>query len=131
VVPPRGGGAAGGGDGGESRAFNHALADGEPAPEGLAWRRGVPQDAGLFYEYSKPFPAAGVTAVVETSGQSVVTGFDFENVEVRRVFFVPGSYEPAEYAKHDGLMRLGHVGSMAYSETVRALRLALLPGKAD
>lgn len=93
--------------------------------DGMAWRRGIPVDAGLFYEYARPFPAAGITAIVETSGQSVVTGEDFETVEVRRVFFVPGLYEPVEYSKHDTALPLGYVDAIAYSETVRAMRTAL------
>lgn len=93
--------------------------------DGMAWRRGVPVDAGLFYEYVMPFSAAGVTAVVETSGQSVVTSYDSGQVEVKRVFFVSGSYDPVAYTKHEHALPLGLVDDVALSETVRALRHAL------
>jgi hypothetical protein len=36
--------------------------------ERLGWLRGIPQDAGVFYEHTKPFYAAGVTAVVGYPG---------------------------------------------------------------
>jgi len=96
----------------------------------MAWRRGVPVEAGLYYEYSMCFPAAEATAVVETSGQPVVTDYDDGKVTVLRVFFVAGSYEPVEYAKHPHALELGLVDEVAFSETVRALRLALRPTKA-
>jgi hypothetical protein len=99
--------------------------------DGLGWRRGVPLDAGIFYEYARIFPAAGVTAVIETSGQTIVTGEDFDLVEVKRVFFVAGAYEPVEYPKHEYALALGLVDAVACSETMRALRLALRPAKTD
>ena len=32
------------------------------------WSRGIPQDAGLFHEHSKPFEGANVTAVIQYAG---------------------------------------------------------------
>lgn len=88
----------------------------------LGWRRGVPVDAGLFYEYALPFGSGEITAIVETSGQSVVTSYDDGETEVKRVFFVPGHYEPVEYATHPQALPLGLVDGVAYAETVRELR---------
>lgn len=99
--------------------------------DGLAWRRGVPQDAGLFYEYSLPFVSSQITAVVETSGQSVVAAYDFDEVEIKRVFFVAGHYEPTEYHVHQHGMPLGLVDDVAYGETLRALRQALRPARTE
>src|SRR5690606_27199942 len=99
--------------------------------DGMGWRRGVPLDAGLFYEYVQPFETAEVTVVMETDGQPVTTGYDDADVTVNRVFFVAGVYEPVEYAEHKHALALGLVDAVAYSEAVRGIRHALrISGKA-
>lgn len=95
--------------------------------DALGWRRGVPVEAGMFYEYAQPFSAAEVTVVVETDGQPVVTGYEDGEVTVRRVFFVAELYEPVEYAKHEHALALGLVDGVAYSEALRCIRQALRP----
>lgn len=93
--------------------------------ESLGWQRGVPLDAGFFHEYSLVFKSASVTAILETSGQPIISSYDDGEVTVQRVFFVSGHYRPVAYASHPHALPLGLVDAVAYSETVRALRHAM------
>jgi hypothetical protein len=62
--------------------------------EKLGWERGIPQDGGVFFEHSKPFYGANVTAVVEYDGVPVGYMEGWDDQHVTRCFFVRGSTRP-------------------------------------
>jgi predicted DNA-binding WGR domain protein len=98
--------------------------------ERLAWIRGIPQDGGVFYEHTKPFPGAAITAVVEYE-QGVPVGYmeGWDDQEITRAYFVRGVYKPAMYPKHEDTLKLGEVDPVAISEVLKDLILIASKGK--
>jgi predicted DNA-binding WGR domain protein len=98
--------------------------------ERLAWTRGIPQDAGIFYEHTKPFYGANVTAVVNYE-DGVPVGYmeGWEDQRITSCFFVPGIYKPQMYPEHKNAMKLGEVDRIAVSEVLKDLALIASKGK--
>ncbi len=92
------------------------------------WSRGIPQDAGLFHEHSKPFEGANVTAVVEYGGIPIDMD-DVEDQEVKRCFFVPGTHTPRLYPAHKNAVQLGEVDPVVMSEVLGTLGVIASKGK--
>lgn len=96
--------------------------------EGRGWTRGEPQDAGAVQWFTKPFPRAGLTAVIRMSPGFSIGGGDFEGgaQRVPAVEFVPGRYgrslpwrlEPIPPATVDAI---------AFSEVVADVEAARAP----
>src|SRR5206468_5963418 len=80
------------------------------------WNRGIPQDAGVFHEHTKPFEGANVTAVIEYGGIPIGYMDGWEDQEVERCFFVPGLYTPEMYPEHKNAIPLGEVDPAVISE---------------
>ena len=92
--------------------------------ERLAWARGVPQDAGVFFEHTKPFYGAGVTAVVQYVPGVPVGYFEgWDDQSIERCFFVPGIYTPEMYPDHKRSVRLDQVDPVALSEVLADLNV--------
>lgn len=86
------------------------------------WERGSVQDAGWYSTLLKTFPAAGIQAVLETTGLSI--GYE-QNVTtaLKRLAFVPaGSMRTGSYVYNDlkdddaRIMLLGDVPAVVFSE---------------
>jgi hypothetical protein len=92
------------------------------------WTRGMPEDAGMFSEHSKPFPSANVTAVIQYDGIPIGAMQGFDDQKIWRCFFVPGIYTPKVYPDHKGALKLGDVHPVVVSEVLRDLHA--LQGKA-
>jgi hypothetical protein len=97
--------------------------------EKLGWVRGVPQDGGVFFEHSKPYYGADVTAVVQYGGIPVGYMVDWEDQEIERAFFVPGVYTPEMYPDHKKALVLGKVDAIAISETLADLTFLASKGR--
>ena len=95
-----------------------------------SWVRGIPQDAGIFYEHTKPFYGANVTAVVEYEN-GVPVGYmeGWDDQRITRCFFVPGIYKPQMYPEHKDALNLGEVDRIAVSEALKDLTLIASKGK--
>ena len=93
------------------------------------WNRGVPQDAGLFYEHSKPFEGANVTAVIQYDGIPIGGMVDWDDQEVQKCFFVPGLYTPEMYPDHKNAIPLGQVDPVVISEVLGTLAAIASKGK--
>ena len=93
------------------------------------WSRGIPQDAGIFHEHSKPFEGANVTAVIEYGGIPIGALTDWDDQEVERCFFVPGLYSPQVYPEHKHAMPLGEVDPVVVSEVLGTLGVLSSKGK--
>jgi hypothetical protein len=98
--------------------------------EQLGWTRGSASDHGVIEEFSKPFPAQGVTAVLENE-PGVMLGLvrDSDDQEVRRCFFLKGTYKPLAYAHHTKLLPLARVDRLAVSEVLGDLAALASKGK--
>jgi predicted DNA-binding WGR domain protein len=97
--------------------------------EKLGWARGVPQDAGIFYEHSKPFYGANVTAVVQYDGVPVGYYEGWDDQKMERCFFVPGIYTPEMYPEHKQALPLGEVDPVVISEVLNDLTSIAAKGK--
>jgi predicted DNA-binding WGR domain protein len=94
------------------------------------WTRGYVEDGGVYYEHSRQFPFAGVTAVVQYQG--VAIGYysgDWDDQSIEKCFFVPGSYSPDYYPKHEKLLPLGEVDPVVISEVLAVLNAIAAKGK--
>ncbi len=78
------------------------------------WNRGIPEDAGIFSEHSKPFVGANVTAVIQYPGIPVGYMLDWDDQKLVKCFFVPGIYVPESYRGHREVLRAGRRGSGGY-----------------
>lgn len=65
--------------------------------ERAGWLRGIPEDAGVFYQHFKPFWAAEVTAIARYEGVPVGYMVDWDDQSIDEVFFVAGAYTPDTY----------------------------------
>ena len=97
--------------------------------DNLAWQRGVPEDAGVFYEYSKPFYGANVTAVVQFDGVPIGYYDGWDDQEIQMCFFVPGIYNPRMYPQHKDAIELGKIDSVVISEVLKDLSALAAKGK--
>ncbi len=85
------------------------------------WNRGIPTDAGIFREHSKPFEGANVTAVIEYPGISVGSMLDWDDQTLDKCFFVPDVYTPTSYPDHRDVLPLGAVDPVVISEVLGTL----------
>ena len=93
------------------------------------WTRGIPQDAGIFHEHTKPFEGANVTAVIQYPGIPVGDMVDWEDQDVEKCFFVPGIYSPTDYPRHEIILPLGAVDPVVISEVLGTLGALAAKGK--
>jgi hypothetical protein len=87
------------------------------------WTRGIPEDAGMFYEHSKPFHGANVTAIAQYYGVPIGYMQGWEDQSIERCFFVPGIYRPEMYRRHENKVPLGKVDPVVISEVLRDLMM--------
>jgi hypothetical protein len=87
----------------------------------LGWVRGIPQDGGVFYEHSKPFYGANITAIVQYQGVPIgyMDGWDDQSIEC--CFFLDGIYTPEMYPNHNKAIQLGDVDAIVISEVLKDL----------
>jgi len=94
--------------------------------EKRGWMRGTPMDAGVFDEHSKPFEAAGVTAVL-TYGDGVPVGYmeGWEDQTLDACVFVRGITGPSGYRGYQQLdtVSLGEVDPVVISEVLGDLSI--------
>jgi hypothetical protein len=90
--------------------------------ERLGWTRGVPGDAGFVDDYSKPFPGAGVTAVL-TYADGVPLGYTREWADQRLepVFFLAGIQRGRSWDDRRHALPLRRVDPVAVSEVIADL----------
>ncbi len=90
--------------------------------ERLAWIRGIPEDGGVFYEHSKPFYGANVTAIVQYE-DGVPVGYmeGWEDQTLSGCFFVPGIYNADIYPDHNQKLKLGDIDPVVLSEVLSDL----------
>ena len=97
--------------------------------EKMNWSRGIPEDGGVFYEHSKPFYGAGVTAVVQYEGVPVGYMVDWEDQHVERCFFEEGIHTPEMYSSHKKRLALGKVDPLVISEVLADLAALAARGR--
>ncbi len=94
--------------------------------ERLGWVRGTPMDAGVFDEHSKPFEAAGVTAVL-TYHDGVPVGYidDWDDQTLGACVFVRGITGPSGYRGYQDLDTVppGEVDPVVISEVLSDLSI--------
>ncbi len=89
--------------------------------ERLGWVRGVPQDAGVVHEHTKPFPASGVTAVLGYEiGVPVGYVEGWEDQRLTAAYFVATS-EGRAWAGGSKAVPLGEVNPVVVSEVLADL----------
>lgn len=99
--------------------------------EKLGWARGSASDHGVIMEFSKQFPAAGVTAVIENE-DGVMLGLGIEDSgdqRMTRCFFAQGLHAPGSYVPRKGLPKLADIDPLAVSEVLADLTLLASKGK--
>ena len=96
--------------------------------EKLGWARGIPEDGGVFYEHTKPYYSAGVTAVVQYEGVPVGYMVDWEDQHVDTCFFLKGIYTPEMYPDHKKKLPLGKVDPLVISEVLADLSTVAAKG---
>jgi hypothetical protein len=98
--------------------------------EQLGWTRGSASDHGVIEEFSKPFPAQGVTAVLENE-PGVMLGMvkESDDQKVHRCFFLKGTYNPLSFPRHTKLLPLKQVDRLAVSEVLGDLTALASKGK--
>jgi hypothetical protein len=96
--------------------------------ERLGWTRALSQDHGWFYEHTKPFEGAGVTAVVQYMGVMVGEIATSADQRIEACFFVPVIYTPIAYHEHKERVPLQEVDPVAITEVLSDL--ATLAAKA-
>jgi hypothetical protein len=85
--------------------------------EKTSWLKGMPEDAGEIYEFTKPFPAAGQTAAINISGINA-GGMEYdEDVTIESLYFLEGQHEQGTYGAKDALP-LARVDPVVFSEAV-------------
>jgi len=97
--------------------------------ERLGWARGIPQDAGIYSEHSKPFYGANATAIVQYQGIPIGYMEGWEDQVMECCFFVPGIYTPAIYQDHKKKLILGTIDPVAISEVLRDLSIIAAKAK--
>lgn len=98
--------------------------------EKMGWTRGIPQDAGIYYEHSKAFLNANVTAFVHYQGVPVGGMEDWDDQTIESCMFVPGIRKPTWYDDHTKeALPLGSIDPVVLSEVLRDLTLIASKGK--
>lgn len=89
------------------------------------WQRALPADAGGFYEHTKPFYGADVTAVCQYDPGLFAGGAEYwDDQTVMHFFFIPGIYSPEDwYPDHKNRVKLKDVDSIVLSESLAVLKL--------
>jgi predicted DNA-binding WGR domain protein len=93
----------------------------------LGWVRGIPQDAGVFYEHSKPFYGANTTAIVQYQGVPIGYMDEWEDQSIECCFFLNGIYSPEMYPDHNKAINLGGIDPVAISEVLKDLNTIATP----
>ncbi len=98
--------------------------------EKLGWTRGSADNHGVILEFSKPFPAADVTAILENA-DGVMLGMmnDSGDQKITRCFFLQGTYTPESYPSHKNLLPLKEIDPLAVSEVLADLTALASKGK--
>jgi hypothetical protein len=98
--------------------------------EKLGWTRGSAADHGVIQEFSKPFSAAGVTAIIENKN-GVMLGMMDESgdQQIGRCFFLQGMYTPIDYPNHKDLLALKGTDALVLSEVLADLTALASKGK--
>ncbi len=97
----------------------------------LDWMRGLPADAGMFDEHTKPFYGANVTAVVKYDN-GVAVGYitESEDQQMTEVCFIPGIVLPHEYwPDHKDRLPLSEIDPLVLSEVLADLSAVAAKGK--
>jgi predicted DNA-binding WGR domain protein len=89
--------------------------------EKSGWARGIPEDAGVFSEHSKPFYGANVTAIVQYYGVPVGYMEGWEDQSIERCFFLEGIYTPQMYPDHKKAIGLQKIDPVVISEILQDL----------
>jgi hypothetical protein len=94
------------------------------------WTRGLPADGGMYSEHSKPFEASDITAVIQYDGIPIGMEASWDDQEVQKCFFVPGTYMPKDwYPEHKKRISLGKVDPVVISEVLETLAVLASKGK--
>ncbi|HTU93527.1 MAG TPA: DUF4132 domain-containing protein, partial [Gemmataceae bacterium] len=88
--------------------------------EKLGWTRGSASDHGVIQEFSKQFPAANVTAVIENQeGIPLSLGPDaFGDQWIERCYFLRGLYSPEGSGYDENLPTLADIDPLVISEVL-------------
>lgn len=90
------------------------------ALEKSGWQKAIPGDGGCYYEHSKPFYGANVTAICQYDPGLFPGGAEYwEDQTVTNFFFIPGIYTPSEwYPEHKKRLKLKDVDPIVISESL-------------
>lgn len=96
----------------------------------LGWTRGIPEDAGIFHEHSKPFYGADVTAILQYE-DGIPIGYmeGWDDQTLCDCFFVQGIYNAEMYPRHSDRIALGQVDEIVISEVLGDLEVLAAKGK--
>ncbi len=97
--------------------------------EKLGWQRGIPEDGGVFFEHSKPFYNANITAVAVYPGVPVGYMVDWDEQNIEKCFFIKGIYTPEMYPDHKNALPLSKVEKIVISEVLNDLSMVASKGK--
>ena len=98
----------------------------------FGWTRGSASDHGVIQEFTKHFPAADATAVLEVEPGIPIGNPDWsEDQKVTRVFFLGGDYSSLAYPYHkeEQFKPLNKVDAVAVSEVLADLEALASKGK--
>ena len=108
---------------------NITLLDGKKFPaislvgllDRLNWMRGIPEDAGIFYQHSKIFFQANVTCVIQYEGVPIGYMDGWDDQPVNYCYFIPGKIMPEMYPDHKNCLKLKDIPPIVISEVMRDL----------
>ena len=96
----------------------------------LGWIRGFPQDGGVFFSHSKPFYAAGVTALATYPGVPIGYMDGWEDQKIETVYFLRGIVEDDGWFDRKERIKLSDVDAIVLSEVLRDLTQVAAKGTA-
>jgi hypothetical protein len=86
--------------------------------------------SSIFYQHSKGFPGADVTAIVEyETGVPVGYMEGWEDQKITGCFFLAGTYKANAHAWNAEKLKLGEVSPVAVSEVIKDLTMLASKGK--
>ena len=107
-----------------------------PAPalmgtmEKLGWTRGSADNHGVITEFSKQFPAADVTAVIENEDGVMLGMMDASSDQrIKRCLFLKGLYSSVSYPNHKNMLPLKGIDPLVLSEVLADLTTLGSKGK--
>jgi hypothetical protein len=95
----------------------------------LGWVRGRPGDGGIVREHTKPFPGAGVTAVVVYDGVPMGYIEGWEDQHLEGAFFLAGLDAGQGWLTTKDALPLGEVDPVAVSEVLGAMAVLASKGQ--